>query len=248
MKRFILLILIAIATFLLFAFFKNPELLNDIWLWLIGLAGLIIKTGKGIIDYIKSIFEKPNQKDPDTSISSSEPSQIDDQSNGKPVRLDPSKTQIALLRFQDDGQTTLGLLYINNKFYCYTLEDTYQKVKIPRETRIPSGTYKVDFRRDETDLTMTYRQRFPDWFTYHLHIQNVPNFQSIYIHNGGDHTHTEGCILVSDSMNAGKESTFLSNSKNTYKNLYIFLEKHILEGKKIIITIKDEAWISNLPV
>ncbi|MCK5705854.1 MAG: hypothetical protein KAI29_32110 [Cyclobacteriaceae bacterium] len=75
MKRFILLILIAIATFLLFAFFKKPELLNDIWLWLIGLAGLIIKTGKGIIDYIKSIFEKPNQKDPD-SVSSLDNSKI----------------------------------------------------------------------------------------------------------------------------------------------------------------------------
>jgi hypothetical protein len=248
MKRFLLLIFIAIATFLLFAFFKNPELLNDIWLWLIGLAGLIIKTGKGMVDYFKSLFEKPDQMDQNNAVSASNNNQNEDKTEGKPVRLDPSKTQITLLRFQDDGQTSLGLLYINNKFYCYTLEDTFRKVKIPGETRIPSGTYNVDFRREETDLTRTYRQRFPDWFNYHLHIQDVPNFQSIYIHSGGDHTHTEGCILVSDSMNAGKESTFLSNSKNTYKNLYTFLEKHILEGKKIIMTIKDEAWIRNLPV
>ena len=245
MKRFFLLFLIAIVTFLLYAFFKNPELLNDIWIWLIGFAGLIVKGGKSIFDYVKSLFEKPEQKDQDTSTPKLTNDQIPSE---KPIQLDPAIIQISLLRYQDDSQTTLGLLYINNKFYCYTLEDTYRKVKIPRETRIPSGTYPIDFRREETELTKKYQSRFPDWFTYHLHIQNVMNFNSIYIHNGGDHTNTEGCILVSDSVSASKGSTFLSNSRNTYKNLYIFLEKHILEGKKIIITIKDEAWISNLPI
>lgn len=35
--------------FVIIRLFKKPELLNDIWLWLIGLAGLIIKTAKVII-------------------------------------------------------------------------------------------------------------------------------------------------------------------------------------------------------
>jgi len=247
MKRFLLLFIIAIATFLLFALFKNPDILDDIWLWLIGFAGLIIKGGKSIFDYIKSLFDKNDQENSQQTAAPITSTKTIS-SPVTPVQLDPSTIQITLLRYQDDGQTTLGLLYINNKFYCYTLEDTFREVKIPGETRIPSGTYKVDFRKEVTDLTKKYQERYPGWFTYHFQLYNVPGFQSIYIHNGGDHTHTEGCILVSDSMNVSKEASQLSNSRNTFKQLYVFLEKHLLEGKKLTITIKDEGWVGNLPI
>lgn len=246
MKRFLLLFIIAIATFLLFALFKNPDILDDIWLWLIGFAGLIIKGGKSIFDYLKSLFDKNDQENSQqTSTPITNTNTIS--SPVTPVQLDPSTIQITLLRYQDDGQTTLGLLYINNKFYCYTLEDTFRKVKIPGETRISSGTYKVDFRKEVTELTKKYQERY-EWFSYHFQLYDVPGFQSIYIHNGGDHTHTEGCILVSDSMNVSKEATQLSNSRNTFKQLYVFLEKHLLAGKELTITIKDEGWVGELPI
>ncbi len=246
MKRVFLLLFIAIITFLIVVLFNNPGLLDDIWLWLIGLAGLIIKGGKGIINYFSSLFDKMS---PD---SQNNPASRQDESNiaspAQPLQIDPSIIQIRLLRYQDDGQTTLGLLYINNKFYCYTLEDTWQKVKVPGETRIPSGVYPIDFRKEESGLTSTYRKRYPEWFSYHIQIQKVPDFRYIYIHNGGDHTNTEGCILVSDSLNTAKGDTVLSNSKETFKRLYGFLETQINEGKKITITIDDENWASKIPV
>ena len=120
---------------------------------------------------------------------------------------------------------------VNHQFYCYALEDTFNEPKIKGETRIPSGNYNVDFIRQDTPLTEKYRTRF-DWFTYHLEIQKVPGFTGVYIHSGGDHKDTEGCLLVSDSISAG-ENTFLTNSRNTFKKLYQYLELQLKEGKRI---------------
>jgi len=248
MKRILLLILIAIITFVIVALFHNIDLLKDIWLWLIGLAGVIIRAGKGILDYFKSFLDKPDSNVVEPKKANGVPETPTDPPGALPGPLDPSAIQMSLLRFHDDGHTTLGLLYINNKFYCYTLEDTHHDVKIAGETRIPAGSYPVDFCIEETDMTLTYRAQFSEWFTFHLEIKNVPNFQGIYLHNGGTHKDTAGCVLVSDSFNVSKDQKVLTNSKNTFETMYRFLTKQLNSGNKIIITIKDENWITNLSV
>ena len=241
MKRVFLLLFIALITFLLIALYKNPELLNDIWLWLSGLVGLIIKGGQRILNYFAGLFSSEDKK---TGSNSGLPQpatgagQATAESNANGVTL-------TLLRYLDDGETTIGLLYVNDAFYCYTLEDTFQKVKIAGSTRIPAGRYAIKFREEETELTQEYRTRYPEWFVYHLELQNVPQFSAVYIHNGGDHTDTEGCILVSDSISVEDENTYLTNSRTTFKRLYVFLQQQMTESKKIFIDIKDELWFKN---
>lgn len=236
MKRVILLVLIAIATFLLFALYKNPGVLEDIWIWVIGLLGAIIKGGRSILEYIKSLFKKEDS----ATVNPQEKPQQETNS------ADDAHLVITLLRYIDDGETTIGLLYINDSFYCYTLEDTFRDVKVAGETRIPAGEYTVNFRVEETELTKKYRERYPEWFSHHIQIQNVKDFSSIYIHSGGDHTHTEGCILVSDSLSIGSTSSFLTNSRNTFRRLYQCLREPLDNKKKVVIRIKDEAWFKNL--
>lgn len=229
MKRVLLLILIAVGTFVLFMLYKNPEVLEEIWLWLIGLLGVIIKSFKSLINYINKIL--PNKK-------------VEALSNS--VHKTKGDVNLSLLRYADDGETTIGLLYIDNKFHCYTLEDTFREVKIAGETRIPAGSYPIELKREDTPLTKKYKEKYPDWFTYHLELKGVTDFSSIYIHSGGDHTHTEGCILVSDSLSTGDANTFLTNSRNTFKSLYEFLSNQIRDEKKIILNIRDEVWFQNL--
>lgn len=241
MKRVLLLVLIAIGTFVVFALFRNPGVLEDIWLWIVGLIGLIIKTFRSVVDYIKGLFagdDKGKQGEEPTPSPSEQP---------VAGPLAPSADiNISLLRYSDDGQTTIGLLHINDKFYCYTLEDTFQEEKVAGQTRIPAGTYTIGFRKEETELTETYRERYPEWFTNHLHIKEVPNFSAIYIHSGGDHTHTEGCVLVSDSLSAKDKKTYLTNSRNTFKTLYKYLSDQLQSGKKIQIHVRDEGWSKQL--
>ena len=244
MNRILLLILIAGLTFLVVLFLARPDLLENVWMWLIGFAGLIVKFFQTIVDFFKNLVtgdKKDDDKVRDDKASSAE-SQLK-----KTASLQPFKgTTLTLLRYSDDGTTTIGILLVNDRFYCYTLEDSFQEEKVKGETRIAAGIYPVRFRQEDTELTLKYKERYPEWFTYHLQLQNVPEFDSIYIHNGGDHTDTEGCILVSDSLSINNEKTVLSNSRNTFKRLYNFLRLKLDENIPVRMVIRDEKWVKDL--
>ncbi len=245
MNRILLLILIAGALFLLILFAVRPDLIENIWLWLIGLSGVIVKSFQWLFEAIKKLvggdektkkstpasLNKTEQKDEAKSLSN------DDDFKGLTIRL---------LRYYDDGETTVGMMLINSQFYCYTLEDTFHEVKVPGETRIPAGTYTIQFRKELSPFTITMRERYPEWFTYHLELQHVPGYAHIYIHNGGDHTDTEGCILISDSITVDNEKTFFSNSRETFRRFYLFVSEQLNNNIPVRIIISNEKWMKNL--
>lgn len=87
---------------------------------------------------------------------------------------------------------TNGQLYINDDFFCFTLEDKVreqdgvpvEKWKIPGETAIPRGVY---------DVTLEDSPKFgPETIT----IKKVPGFTGVRVHSGNSPTDTEGCIIV----------------------------------------------------
>jgi len=127
---------------------------------------------------------------------------------------------ILLKRFSDDGDSTLGLFFIDGKFSCFTLEDEYRKEKVHGETCIPEGNYNVIFQQLRTPKTIKYRNRY-SWFDKHLMLEDVVGFSTIYIHIGNVDEHTEGCILLGDSSvsNVTKDG-FIGNSKNAFKRVY----------------------------
>lgn len=248
-------------------------MLEEIWLWLIGLSGTIIQAFKRLIDYFKEDKSEPVEKhildrknvpniDPSTSTNNVEapvanknkrevPITLTQPYNALPFSIQEQEgtfkgTTITVLRCSDDGKTTIGWLYLNGKYFCYTLEDTFREVKVKNETRIPSGTYQVGFNKYDTKKTLQYRERCAPWFTYHLHLKNVPNFQGIYIHSGGNYKHTSGCLLVSDRIVTSSDIPFFTNSKNTFERLYKILSKKLDSGEKVRIVIFDEKWNSNL--
>lgn len=245
MKRFYTLFVIAVIVFAIIFFVKRPDILNEVWLWIIGLAGSIVEVFRRIFSFLKKEEDGAGQQSAITPVlpltNSSKPPELQelatDNFNG---------VSITVLRYSDDGTTTIGLLYLNGFFYCYTLEDTHREIKIAGQTRIPAGKYPIDFIRHETDLTLKYRRLFPEWFQFHLEIKNVPNYIGVYIHSGGDHTHTAGCLLVSDSLSVKNEAKFLTNSKNTFRRLYTYLQTEIEKGTPIRLVVRDEAWFAKL--
>ncbi|MEZ5195997.1 MAG: DUF5675 family protein [Bacteroidales bacterium] len=244
-NRILLLLLVAGLVFLLILFVSKPELLDTIWLWLVGLAGAIVKSFQSLIEYFKKKFGQ--KEEPANEASPNGSGQQNRGDAQKEVVTKPfNGTTLNLLRYSDNGNTTVGLLNVNGQFYCYTLEDTYHEEKIPGETRIPAGIYTIQFKKELTELTKKYREKYSEWFTWHLELQNVPEYNSIYIHNGGDHTHTEGCILVSDSLSITDASTTLTNSRMTFQFLYKFLKEKLDNNVPLRIVIKDEHWIKEL--
>lgn len=136
-------------------------------------------------------------------------------------------------RFSYTPKYTLGLFYIDDKFECFTLEDTFREVKIPKETCIPYGTFEVKLRTEGTH-NEEYAKKFPDIHKGMLHLQDVPNFQYILIHIGNSNADSEGCILVG---NQSVKSGSLVDSTNAYKELYKKIAPVLIKGEKVTIKI-----------
>jgi len=121
------------------------------------------------------------------------------------------------------GDTTTGKLYINGKFFCYTLEDKIRNEKIYGETAIPYGLYDVD------------RTWSPHFKIKMPLIKNVPNFEGIRIHKGTTAQDSSGCLLVAKSLSEDKQR--LINSKIAFDDLDNKITEAIKSGEKITIDI-----------
>jgi hypothetical protein len=62
MRRFSVLLFIAILTFLAVLYVKRPDLLNHIWLWIVGLAAPVIGLVKKLAEFAKNWFTENIQK------------------------------------------------------------------------------------------------------------------------------------------------------------------------------------------
>lgn len=116
---------------------------------------------------------------------------------------------------------TIGKLYINDEYFCDTLEDKVRPdgVKVYGETAIPSGKYKV---------IMNMSNRFKKIMPLLL---NVPNFEGIRIHSGNTDVDTHGCLLLGKNTIKGK----VTDSKNTCSRFYALLA---------IALKSEECWIT----
>jgi hypothetical protein len=260
MRNFFILLIIAVVAITILLFLFNPEILADIWLWIIGLIGPIVALVRNGVKSIANLLQKSEDRkkasEPPAAPTKSQYEQKIRQMEQEIERLRTlvseqnqkdafDGTTLTVLRYFDDGETTLGLLYFQDQFFCYTLEDTFHEIKVKGETRIPAGAYNLDYRRELTDLTKKYRKT-RDWFDYHLHIQNIENFQYVYIHCGNDHTHTEGCLLIADSIHSSDQERKIYNSRRAYERLYKSIKKLKADGRQVRIKIFDENWFESV--
>lgn len=140
---------------------------------------------------------------------------------------------ILLKRIAKKETYTIGKLYIDDVYFCDTIEDKdrglnqgmpindIKKKKVYGETAIPTGTYS---------LVIDYSSRFKRRMA---HILNVPGYEGIRIHTGNTAKDSLGCIIVGKNKVVGK----VIESKVTYDKLFPLLEKAYKEGK-INITIQ----------
>lgn len=144
--------------------------------------------------------------------------------------------KLRLDRIHKSNDFTIGKMFIDEVFECYTLEDEHRDVKVMHETRIPSGTYEIKLR-----LFGGHHERYKQKFNYHkgmLWLQDVPNFKDILIHIGNTDEDTSGCILVGQSMSLTNGT--LSNSTLAYSKLYQKVSNELSKGNKVFITVNDE--------
>ena len=147
--------------------------------------------------------------------------------------------KISFLHYNNNKHATSSLVYVDGMFFCYGLEDEERKIKVKGKTRIPNGTYEIQFRMVDSPKTERYRSRFP-WFMYHLQLMNVPNFTNVYIHIGNTDKESEGCILVGNTINNLNNSRgFLGESTPAFKRLYGMVSTALQSGEKCYAEIKE---------
>ncbi|GGF30687.1 DUF5675 family protein [Echinicola rosea] len=261
MKRFIGLLVIAMVLVLILVFITNPELISKIWLYLVGFIGYIVALAEKGFQSIKKTFknvektkEEPTQKTvTSTSLAPIDPlpevAHLEQKIQQLEAKMDSANIEgqslaggtVTVLRYMDDGETTLGLLFLRNKFFAYTLEDTFRMEKVKHETRIPAGKYLLDFNRQLTPMTERYRNRMP-WFDFHLEIKEVPDFSQIYIHIGNTHSDTSGCILIADGVSAGLPRSIVQSTL-AYEKFYKIIHGLLQSNEQVTIQVHDEDWI-----
>ena len=142
----------------------------------------------------------------------------------------------------------VGHLYINDKYFCDTLEPPYfgttqntpiHKIKNTKKgnTAIPIGTYNISLDYQSPKFKNRSWAKFCDG--YLPTIMNVPAFNRILIHVGNiasqyGKSDTMGCILVGMNLERGK----VLKSQETFKKLYKVLSEAKLKGENIQIIIR----------
>lgn len=146
--------------------------------------------------------------------------------------------QLKLLRLSTTKDSTVGVLYRDGIFECFTCEDPWHKMKIPGETRIPAGTYDIQLRT-EGGMIERYKKKFGESHRGMLWLQNVPGYQYVYLHIGNSASDTEGCILVGSTAHADKHIGYIRDSVSAYLVLYEHIYEALNAGEKVTIQILD---------
>jgi len=125
-----------------------------------------------------------------------------------------NKLTIKVNRYIFTDDKTVGKMYLNNEYFCDTLEDTYRgqdltNLKVYGATAIPNGNYTC-----KLTYSTKFNNTYPELF-------NVPFFQGIRIHTGSSVRDTEGCILVGKYSNGN-----WSADSSLVQKLRVFLPQY----------------------
>ena len=139
--------------------------------------------------------------------------------------------KIKVIRKHFTNNSTIGELYVDGVFQCYTCEDYDRdknrdgdlddagEGKAFGKTAIPRGTYQVIIND-----SVRFKRKLPL-------LLNVPGFTGVRIHTGNTAADTEGCLLVGRTRSVD----FVGESRKAFTPLF---EKMLLAKDAITITIE----------
>ena len=151
--------------------------------------------------------------------------------------------ELNLKRKYKDPKYTIGDLYINDKLFCNTIEDTDRGLKdsmtltdikakkVYGQTAIPTGIYEIDMNTvspkfKNRSWAKPYGGKLP-------RLIDVKGFDGVLIHVGNTAEDSLGCILVGKNTVKGK----VKESTTTFNKLMTLLLKAHLKGETINLII-----------
>lgn len=138
--------------------------------------------------------------------------------------------RLSIQRQPSEFGATIGCLYVNGIFQAWTLEDIVREIpgvpvekwKVWGKTAIPVGEYRCSIRKSE------------HFGTDKIHIEDVPGFSEIMIHEGNNAADTDGCILVG-AVKSGPSS--IGSSRDALKALQPIVHAALVAHEEVVIQI-----------
>ena len=100
-------------------------------------------------------------------------------------------------RFNRDDRATMGRVVVahadgSEETIGFSLEDRHRESKVPGDTAIPAGTYRLEWR-----TAGKWAKRFQaKGYQGSLEICDVPDFSAVLAHYGNTVRDTAGCLLA----------------------------------------------------
>jgi hypothetical protein len=141
--------------------------------------------------------------------------------------------KLNLRRFLFEDNTTLGMLYVNDVFECWTLEDIPRHEKIHGETCIPEEIYRIIIKRS------------PHFGRLMPYLVDVKNYTDVMIHWGLKIKDTLGCILVGGDLDS---PSLLRNgtSKIAFDKLFVKIQRALDNKEDVFLSI--ETYVPPIPL
>lgn len=138
---------------------------------------------------------------------------------------------IKVERFVYSEASTIGRLFIDDKFHSFTLEPVFAAEDV-KPRAIPEGTYPLIKRWSNK------HERFLPG------VEDVPGFADIEMHPGNFPRDTDGCTLVG-MVYTGDHPDFIGESQIAFDDIYAELERQWASGAAVTITYTHRNDISN---
>lgn len=137
--------------------------------------------------------------------------------------------ELLLKRETFTAESTIGRLFVDGVFECFTLEDCVREIegqpveqwKIKGITAIARGRYRLQLHHS------------PKFGTVPM-LVDTPGFTLVYIHWGNTAKDTEGCILVGKKQ--GRD--VIESSRDAFHSLFGKIVDAINRGEEVWITVE----------
>lgn len=123
----------------------------------------------------------------------------------------------------------------DGEWVCHTLEDESREIKVPGETALFAGKFKILLRPlGESRLDERYTKHF-HFYEGQLWLQDTPQFTYTYLHCGNDDDDTDGCVLVG----LLRFVSSIGRSRDAYRVLYPLMLKELKAGNDLYLDIRN---------
>lgn len=134
--------------------------------------------------------------------------------------------EILVQRIAKRDDYTVGRLFVDGKYLCDTLEDRVRDLtkekKVPGETAIPAGRYRVI-----VNVSPKFGRELP-------RLLDVPGFEGILIHKGNSARDSAGCVLLGENKEKGR----VVNSTPYELRLTRLIKDAIEKGEEVWICVE----------